>query len=305
MARRVAILVLAHLTAPLPFLLRALGDRFDVYLHLDAKTDAGGLVLPRHVTAIARREVHWGGWSMMQATMDLMAAARDHDVLALVSGDSLPLLAPDALHAALTIPGAERIEMLEVADDPTLAGMPREAAIARHGWEQPWRFHNFVHWDDVLLNPFGAAAAARHFDLAAGKADWLRGAAQRLVAEALSALPPRPRLFPRLVYGTQWWALAGETVAGLLPELTRPEVTAYFRFFPVPDEHMIHTVLAARQPGLVARRSPMWRSGDGAVLDRAAIRRARRQGGDILFARKFDPAAAPALAAAILAGKRP
>jgi len=302
-ARRVAILVLAHLTAPLPFLLRALDDRFAVYLHLDAKVDAAGLDLPPHVTAIARRPVHWGGWSMMQATLDLMAAARDHDVLALVSGDTLPLLPPAALHAALAAPGPDRIEMVEVQDDPSLAGQTREAAIARHGWEQPWRFHNYVHWDDRLLNPFGAADTARHYGLSADKADWLRGATQRLVAEALAALPPRRKLFARLFYGIQWWALSGETVAALLAELRRAEVADYFRFFPVPDEHMVHTVLGALQPGAANRPAPMWRPPGGAVRDAASLRRARQAGA--LFARKFDPAAAPRLARAIMAGRWP
>jgi|GEM_PF-2835274 len=305
MARRVAILVLAHLTAPLPYLLRALGDRFDVFVHLDAKTDAADLALPPHVTMVARRPVHWGGWSMMQATLDLMEAARGHDVLALVSGDTLPLLPPEALHAALADGGPDRIELLEVADDPGLAGQPREMSIARHGWEQPWRFHNFVHWDDHLLNPFGGPDTARHYDLPPAKADWLRGATQRLMTEALAALPPRRALFNRLVYGTQWWTLSGETVELLMPELWRPDVEAYFRFFPVPDEHMVHTVLATLRPAVATRRSPMWRAPDEAVLDAEAVARARTHDPSFLFARKFDPAAAPGLADAILAGRLP
>jgi hypothetical protein len=298
---RVAILVLAHRLAPLPFLLRALGGRFRVFLHLDAESDAAGLVLPGHVTAIARRPVHWGGWSMMEATIALMEAAQGHDVLALVSGDALPLLAGEALEAALADGGADRIELVEVADDPSLAGQGREAAIALHGWEQPWRFQNHVHWDDRLLNPFGAEETARHFGLAPGMADWLRGEAQRLVGEALAALPPRPRLFPGLRYGSQWWALGGGTVAALLPELRRAEVREYFRFLPVADEHMVHTVLAALRPGVATRPGPMWRAPAG--LDAAGLAAARAEG--LLFARKFDPDAAPALAEALAAGRWP
>jgi len=305
MNRRVAILVLAHLPAPLQCLLDVLDDRFAVFVHLDAKTDAkpADLRLPPHATALEpRRAVHWGGWSMMQATLNLMQAAREHDVLALVSGDSLPLLPADELLATLTDGGADRIEMLEVADDPTLAGQPREASFARHGWEQPWRFHNFVHWDDRLLNPFGAADTVRHYGLRPDRADWLRGDTQRLVAEVLAGLPPRPRLFPRLLYGAQWWALSGQTVATLLPALHRPEVQDYFRFFPVPDEHMIHTVLGTL-PAPPTRGTPMHTMPAGTALDGPALRQARAGNPDLLFARKFNPAMSADIAAAIADGR--
>jgi hypothetical protein len=301
MPRRIAILILAHRVAPLHFLLRALGDRFAVYLHFDARADAAGLDLPPHVIPIARRPVHWGGWSMMQATLDLMAAARDHDVLALVSGDTIPLLPPDALHDALASPGPDRIDLVEVQNDPSLAGQPRETSVARYGWEQPWRFHNFVHWDDPLLNPFGSEETARHYGLPSDTANWLRGTTQRLVAEALAALPPRPALFSRLRYGMQWWALTGETVATLLPALHAPEVAAYFRFFPVPDEHMIQTMLIALQPDRRARPAPMWQRRSPA-LDLAALRDSQAAGA--LFARKFDADATPEVAAAILEGRK-
>jgi hypothetical protein len=246
MAARIAILVLAHRTAPLQALVDAIDDRFRLFIHLDVRCADRDLVLPRHARLIApRRAVFWGGWSMMQATLDLMRAARDCDRLALVSGDTLPVLVPDALHAALADRAREYVELLPVVNDPALAGMPRAEAVRRYGWEQPWRFHNFVHWDHVLLNPLTAAAAARHYDVAPPQMDWIRGDVQRLVQDALAALPTRPRLFGSFWYGAQWWALTGETVAGLLTQLERPEVAAWFRHFPVPDEHMVQTVLGA------------------------------------------------------------
>lgn len=172
MTTRAAILVLAHRVAALQCLLDALDGRFAVFVHLDAETDAAGLRLPGFARLVEPRiAVHWGGWSMMAATLALMRAARGHAVMALVSGDSLPAVPLDALEAALLDGGPDRVDLIEVADDPSLAGQPREAAVARHGWEQPWRFHNFVHWDDRLLNPFGAAEAASHFGLEERRAD--------------------------------------------------------------------------------------------------------------------------------------
>lgn len=301
MSPHAAILVLAHKVAPLQCLLDALGPRFAVFVHLDAETDAAHLRLPPHARMVAPRiAVHWGGWSMMQATIALLHAARSHPVVALVSGDSLPALPAAALEAALLDGGPDRIDLTEVADDPSLAGLKREAALARHGWEQPWRFHNFVHWDDRLLNPFGAAEASAHFALQPRQADWLRGEAQRLVAEALAALPPRPRLFPRLFYGAQWWSLRTATVARLLAELERPEIHAWFRFFPVPDEHMVQTVLG-NMPGLATRPGPMWHA--PAPLEAASLRAAHAVREGVLFARKFDPAQAADIARATAAGR--
>jgi hypothetical protein len=300
MIPRAAILVLAHRVAPLQCLLDALGPRFAVFVHLDAETDAAGLRLPAHARMVEPRiAVHWGGWSMMAATIALLHEARGHAAVALVSGDSLPVLPAEALEAALLDGGADRIDLTEVPSDPSLAGMAREAAASRDGWEQPWRLQNFVHWDDRLLNPFGAAETAAHFGLAPPQADWLRGEAQRLVGEALAAVPPRPALFARLFYGAQWWALRGETVERLLPELARPEVLAYFRFMPVPDEHMLQTVLGNMAPP-ATRRAPVWHA--PAPLDAAALREAPAVREGVLFARKFDPALAPEVARAAAAG---
>src|SRR5208282_2652229 len=128
MKPRIAILVLAHRHAALQYLLDLLDDRFAVFVHLDAKTEAGAgrLRVPRHATLIEPREnVFWGGWSMMRATLALIEAARARDGFAryaLVSGVSLPVLPLDRLEAALLDGGREYIELIPVADDPSLAG---------------------------------------------------------------------------------------------------------------------------------------------------------------------------------------
>ncbi len=312
MKPRIAILVLAHRLAALQYLLDLLDDRFAVFVHLDAKAEpgAGRLRVPGHATLIEPREnVFWGGWSMMRATLALIDAARTRGGFAryaLVSGDSLPVLSLDRLEAALLDGGREYIELIPVADDPSLAGVEMQAAIARHGWVQPWRLHNPVVWDHRLLNPFQREAAARHYGVAQDRIDWIRGDVERLVRELLAELRPA-RPFGGFWYGAQWWALTGETMEALLPELARPEVRRFFRTIQVPDEHMIQTVLGDR-PALMGGRdvvgSPMWsdqarRARGVDTLDRDGFRGAAAQGTQILFARKFDPEAAPEVAAAL------
>jgi hypothetical protein len=309
--------VLAHNPGPLQYLLDALDARFRILVHMDAKTDLATLAeaalrLPAHARLVAPRiPVFWGGWSMMRATLALIEAAlaeADYERLVLLSGDSLPVRDADAIEATLLESEAEFIDMMEVPDDSSLAGVAPEAAVASHGWVQPWRFHNHVHWDHLLLNPATRETTARHYGLDANRADWLRGDAQALVAELLQELPPRPRLFAHLRYGSQWWGLSGRVLRMILPELQRPDVQSYFRHMQVPDEHMVHTVLAnhaAALQGRVLKGSLVWSVAGPAgtqVLDDAGFAAAPAQGARVLFARKFDPAVSPALASRLRDG---
>lgn len=316
MSARIAILVLAHRPAALQFLVDLLDGRFAVFVHVDAKTDLAGIPLrvPAHVTMIEPRlEVFWGGWSMMRATFALINAARARGNFAryaLISGDSLPVVPLHRLETVLLDGTREYVELMKVPDDPSLAGMDMEEATARHGWVQPWRLHNPVAWDHRLLNPFQRTAAAAYYGVAQDRIDWIRGDLEWLLRSILDDLRPA-RPFPSFWYGSQWWALTAETVEGLLPELARPEVQRFFRYIQVPDEHMIQTVLGNR-PELLGGRtvvgSPMWsdqgrRTGRIDTLEVAEFRAAAAPGNRFLFARKFDPDAAPDVAAALRAGR--
>jgi len=315
MTARIAVLVLAHKPAPLQYLLDLLDDRFAVFVHMDAKTDLGAapLRLPGHATMVEPRvEVFWGGWSMMQATISLVDAARARGGFRrylLVSGDSLPVVPLDRLEAALLDDSREYVELIAVPDDPSLAGMDAAAATARHGWVQPWRLYNPVAWDHRLLNPFQREAAAAQYGVEQGRIDWIRGDIERLMRTILRDLRP-PRPFPAFWYGAQWWALTAATIEAIRPDLLRPEVQRFFRHIQVPDEHMIQTVLGNRRDALGGRAAvgtPMWsdlnrRAGGVDTLDHHGFRAAAASGKQILFARKFSPDEAPDVAAAIRAG---
>lgn len=313
---RVAVLVLAHDPVPLQYLLDALDARFRIFIHMDAKTGLdriaqAGLRLPAHATLITPRlAVFWGGFAMMRATLALIDAAlaeADFDRLVLLSGDTLPVRRPDALLEQLASDDRrEFIELIDVPDEPALAHVTWQEATARLGWVQPWRFHNRTDWDHLLLNPATRQAAAAQYGLDQSQADWLRGDAQALVQAALDLLPPRPPMFARLRYGSQWWALSAATLRRVRPRLHDPEVQAWFRHMQVPDEHMIHTVLADTID-VDAVGAPVWsdlerRAAGQGLLDAEGFRRAARQGRQVLFARKFHPDAAPDLAAALRAG---
>lgn len=319
MAGRIAVLVLAHQPAALQCLMDLLDDRFAIFVHVDAKTDLAGARLrpPPHATVLTERhEVFWGGWSMMLATMALIEAAcrrGDFRRLVLISGDSLPVVPLDVLEAALLDETREFIELIEVADDPSLAGSDMAEAFARHGWSQPWRLHNPVHWDHRLLNPFQRRAAAVHYGVEQSRIDWIRGDVERLVQALLRDLhPARPQgRFRSFWYGSQWWGLGGQTIAAILPELRDPATQAFFRYMQVPDEHMVQTLLGNQQQALAGRvavGSPVFidlerRARGIDALDARGFRGAAAHGAQILFARKFNPRESPMIADAIRGGR--
>lgn len=306
---RIAVLVLAHRAEPLEYLLRTLDRRFDVFVHMDAKSALPDFPLPPNARLIEQRtKVFWGGWSMMQATLALVAAARIAGPYAryvLISGDSLPLLpAADLLSRLATT--TEFIDIIPVPDDPSLAGQTMQQATDRHGWVQPWRLHNPTAWDHRLLNPFHRESAAAHYGLPQDKMDWIRGDLERLTRDLLAAQQP-PRPFDRFFYGAQWWALTAATIEALLPTLHDPAWQRFFRVCQVPDEHMLQTALGNR-PELMQSHHPTPMLTDHArrargidTLDDAGFRTVGSE--NTLFARKFSPDAAPETAAAIRASR--
>src|SRR4051812_13918668 len=72
-----------------------------VVAHLDAKTDNRDFQHPS-VTFVAQRvAVHWAGWSMVEATLQLLQTAKTvikpDDYVVLLSGDSFPLQATGSI----------------------------------------------------------------------------------------------------------------------------------------------------------------------------------------------------------------
>jgi hypothetical protein len=306
--QRIAVLILAHRIAPLQALLRLLDDRFAVFVHLDARR-AEVPAMPAHARLVApRHAVFWGGWSMMEATLALIAAARaagDFQRYVLVSGDSLPVVPADHLEAVLRDEGVDHVDVRPVPDIPALAGASLAEAAAR-GQAHAWRLHNPVAWDHILLNPFHREAAAAYYHLPQDTTDWLRGDIEALVVELLRALRPPPP-FRQFCGGAQWWSLTGQTMAALLPELLRADMQRFFRTVQVPDEHMIPTALGALD--LATRRlpSPVWvdharRAAGQDWLGLDGFATAPQRGAHILFGRKYRPEADPAVDTALHQG---
>ena len=320
MTRRIALLVLTSYWSPVENLLATVDSRFDIFVHVDLKSHfaADELSLADHVHVLSERvEVYWGGWSMVLATLRLLRAAMSrasYERYVLVSGDSLPLLDSEALETCLLNRDTEYISAAPVSDDPLLAGAPVAESVRRYRSEHPWRFQNHVFWDNILLNPMGRGACMARYGIGGPMADVLRNDAQQAIEGIAGALPPRPALFKSLHVGAQWWALSAEAIELIREDLFATELERFFRFFAVPDEHVFSCLIGNRLDALRDRGrriigTMMWTNHRARAQGRwtlaaeelAVVR--RQHGPQLLFARKFDPQAAPDVADAIRNGR--
>jgi hypothetical protein len=230
---RVAVLVLASHT---PRALFALAQYFapsdvDIFVHVDAKTDFTDYrnhthaYPPRVHFLSARRRVYWGGFSMVEATLDLLRAAvlaGPYDRYVFISDNSLPVQSLDGFFATL----AARDDLID-------------------GWEskspqtQPW-YDNFYMLDDDLV------------DLRRG---WITPrpvqAAMQDKFERLMALKARGKKPAAIFYGHASWALGPDSVRLVLDAVENdPWWVESCRFALFSDEIFFHSIVcAAKYPG--------------------------------------------------------
>lgn len=239
---RIALLVLAH-SAPevLEQLAGAFEDeRFRIFVHLDRKVELGDYARSRRwpdsLTFIEERhEIFWGGFSMILATESLARAALADpsvDACALVSDDSLPLVSPDRIHAAIS----DRPDRIDVS--PAWRNPPFES-----------RYREFFHFDSPATSARPLDPPLRRFD-----------SKTLATLERLARLRERGKFpLPKVWNGSQWWSLGRGTLEPMLDELAG---NLWFResleFSAVSDEITFHSMYGNRL-GLTSRSfsSPM------------------------------------------------
>jgi hypothetical protein len=247
----------------------------DVYLHVDEKSaieefiDALGEDAERVIIVRDRLNIRWGGFLMVQATLDLlrrMRATKLYDRYTLLSGDSYPIK-----------PTAEILQELEGDEDfiSSLPVMPGEHKYQRL---------QFVHMPDSDIGSLRANAKARYFTA--------------IDLDAVEVIPKlireRGRFLERFPYftGSQWWSLRKSSLDRVMDFLeSEPDYLLNFRYSAVPDEAFFHT--AYRHLGLQAtktRRTVVyvdWSSHPQPRLFKEAYEMERLFTSEKLFARKF------------------
>ncbi|QSE89743.1 hypothetical protein JWS13_14430 [Rhodococcus pseudokoreensis] len=216
---KIVYLVLAHHNAPhFKRNTAALGEGGSpIFAHVDAKADES-LFRVDGINFTAKREnVRWGGWSLVQATLNLMHAASSvvepDDYVILLSGDSYPLQSQASISKFL--PDARNgIQYIN--------SLPFPSPVAEKPLTRLSRL--YVEYDP-------------------------RSERRNVIPRAINKMKiPRP--YKRAVdgrslfCGSQWWALTGAAFQWLMAEQVAAEkLTRFCRHMFVPDEFYFHTLL--------------------------------------------------------------
>jgi hypothetical protein len=223
----IAYLILAHhQPSHLAHLVQALdGPGARVFIHVDRKADMAPFAraVPTHarvhfLSGPARVAVSWGGYSVVQATLNLLRAAVAAQArcarYCLLSGADFPIKPAAHIREAL---GTDT-EFLRVDRRLSPAWGDRHTRRAR-----------YLHlYDHRLFNPRRSPFPR------------LRRGAEVI----LRCLPRRARPGLPLYQGAQWWALTDACVTHILAFVdAHRDYVAFHRFTGVPDETFFHSIV--------------------------------------------------------------
>ncbi len=218
---RIAFLILAHSDAlHLERLCRILHPH-SVFVHIDGKARGFPIekiaALPGVTIVKPSIKVHWGDFSMIEATLTLLRTAREKaqfDRYVLLSGACYPVQPLPALEAALALDSTrEWIALTPITRESHLFSL-----IGRR-----WRMAPIVRQttlDRQLRSGWNKASKMIGRDL-----------------EREIGMTP--------YFGSQWWALTGDCVAMILEFVnSHPSFVHAYRSVYAPDEHFFHTIVA-------------------------------------------------------------
>ena len=168
-----------------------------------------------------RVAVHWGLWSVVQATLNgleaLAGSNRTIDYVTLLSGHDYPLRPLDQLRSYLAAnPDIEHIECVDHEKGRWVTdGLQDERWQYRHyiSWgTHPWWFDRCWQWQRTL----------------------------GMNRKPLDGFKPH--------FGSQWWTLSWPTLEKVLRDSRDPKVRGFFRRTWVPDEMFFQTLVARAVP---------------------------------------------------------
>lgn len=217
-------------------------SRFSFFLHCDLKIDLDRYLdhmgpTENNVFVIPKRcAVFWAGFSMIEATIELMRAAvfsGDFRHFVLLSDDSFSLFSPDDLYKRINEASAPWIETWPV---PT-----------NHEFQE--RYRQFFYLDSFFSNPRWAPTEKR--------------AVTQDDLDALARLDLRRRAgkvpLSQLYAGKQWWILQRQHLIRMLDFHEKQiDFQDSFRYSAVTDEIYLQTMFRQIYPSDVVAGNPMY-----------------------------------------------
>ncbi|WP_445367269.1 beta-1,6-N-acetylglucosaminyltransferase [Methylomonas sp. BW4-1] len=206
---KICFLILAH-TNPrqLKRLIDALSfDLFDIYVHIDKKSNITEFLHPKANFIDERVSVSWGGFSMVQATLNLVSYAYDggkYQYYCLLSGTDYPIKSNKDIFNYITQDG--NFEYLDFfkSDDSK--------------WHD--RYKKYYYYECYPI--------------------------KRILDVGVRKILP-DRRFPAGYaphWGSSWWTLSNYAIEYILNVLNSdPSLVSFFRYCSSPDEMMFQTIL--------------------------------------------------------------
>jgi len=173
------------------------------------------------VLAAERVEVHWGLWSVVQATLNGLQAIQSPgqavDYVTLLSGHDYPLRPLCQLQDFLQAnAGLEHIECVD---------HEKERWVTDGLHDERWQYRHYISW----------GTHPKLFDKC-----WHLQRALGLKVRKPRGLQPH--------FGSQWWTLSWSTLEKVLAASRDPQVRRFFRRTWVPDEMFFQTMVAKFVP---------------------------------------------------------
>jgi hypothetical protein len=222
---RLAYLILAHADPDhLARLISALReDRARFYVHVDKKTPKPVFEplhsLPQTHFIPDRVDACWGGYSLVQATLNMLTAARSGspapDWYALMSGSDYPIRSNRALYDFLASSDREHISLIDM---PTPDGRKSLARLERFHFEgsrsRPMPKRVILNQTNLLLEKYY----------------------KRNYRRVLGDIKPYA--------SSQWWVLSRAAVDYILDFVAaNPRLVRFYKHSVIPDEMFFHTIL--------------------------------------------------------------
>jgi hypothetical protein len=216
---RLAYMILAHKNpGQLQRLLcRLMNNDTDIFIHLDNKTDITAFItlssIYKNVFFIKRRvDVNWGGFSMIQATLNGLLEIMEHgtyNYINLLSGMDYPIKSNEEI-TGFFIKNNGR-EFIYYQENPS--------------WELPLggsdRFEYYYDYDN-------AAADKNQYEL--------EMRTRNIKRTFINGMKP--------YHGSQWWSLTGRCISFLLNAVaSNKELINYYRYTKFPDEQFFQTII--------------------------------------------------------------